>query len=287
VDSRLGSELKEISQLPPLKAAVAEWRAAGERVALVPTMGNLHAGHMALVAEAQRQVDRVVVSLFVNPLQFGPDEDLAAYPRTPREDEAKLRAANVDLLFRPGVEMMYPHGEARAKIHVGELENILCGASRPGHFAGVATVVAKLFNMVAPDMAVFGGKDYQQLIVIRQMVEALAFPIEIVGARTVREADGLALSSRNRYLTRDERDRAPELNRILAGTAERVRAGRRDFAALESAAKAELEAAGFKPDYISIREAQSLGAPGPKTEGLIVLGAAWLGRTRLIDNAFV
>ncbi len=287
MDSRLGSELKEISQLPPLKAAVAEWRAAGERVALVPTMGNLHAGHMALVAEAQRQVDRVVVSLFVNPLQFGPDEDLAAYPRTPREDEAKLRAANVDLLFRPGVEMMYPHGEARAKIHVGELENILCGASRPGHFAGVATVVAKLFNMVAPDMAVFGGKDYQQLIVIRQMVEALAFPIEIVGARTVREADGLALSSRNRYLTRDERDRAPELNRILAGTAERVRAGRRDFAALESAAKAELEAAGFKPDYISIREAQSLGAPGPKTEGLIVLGAAWLGRTRLIDNAFV
>ncbi|HET7570035.1 MAG TPA: pantoate--beta-alanine ligase [Gammaproteobacteria bacterium] len=279
--------MKKIERVAPLRAAVAGWRAAGEHVALVPTMGNLHAGHMALVARARELADRVVVSIFVNPLQFGPNEDLAAYPRTPDEDRAKLTDAGVDVLFAPDVEVMYPQGEALATVHIAGLEEILCGASRPGHFSGVATVVAKLFNMVAPDVAVFGNKDYQQLAVIRRMVVDLAFPIDIVGVATMREPDGLAMSSRNRYLDRDERDRASALYGALNDLAGRLRVGERDFAALEAAAVQDLKSAGFKPDYVAVRDPQSLAAPKAGDKGFVVLGAAWLGRARLIDNLVV
>lgn len=276
--------MKKVEQVAPLRAAVAEWRAAGQRVALVPTMGNLHAGHMALVARARESADRVVVSIFVNPLQFGPGEDLAAYPRTPEEDRAKLTEAGVEVLFAPDVEVMYPQGEALATVHVAGLEDILCGASRPGHFSGVATVVAKLFNMVAPDVAVFGNKDYQQLAVIRRMVADLAFPIEIVGVATMREPDGLAMSSRNRYLRSDERIRAPALYGALNALAERLHDGERDFAALEAAAAQDLKSAGFEPDYVAVRDPQTLAVPKAEDDGFVVLGAAWLGRARLIDN---
>ncbi|HET7371421.1 MAG TPA: pantoate--beta-alanine ligase [Gammaproteobacteria bacterium] len=279
--------MKIVDQVAPLRAAVAEWRATGERVALVPTMGNLHAGHLALVERARELADRVVVSIFVNPLQFGPNEDLAAYPRTPEEDLAKLAAVGADAVFAPGVEVMYPEGEARATIHVAGLEDMLCGASRPGHFTGVATVVAKLFNMASPDVAVFGNKDYQQLAVIRRMVSELAFPVEIVGVPTVREADGLAMSSRNRYLSAAERQQAPALHRALRDAAARLRAGERDFAALETGAAQQLEAAGFRSDYVAIREPDTLAAPDAASDAFIVLGAACLGRARLIDNVAV
>ncbi|HET6655424.1 MAG TPA: pantoate--beta-alanine ligase [Gammaproteobacteria bacterium] len=279
--------MKTAEHIAPLRSAVAEWRAAGQRVALVPTMGNLHAGHIALVERARGLADRVVVSIFVNPLQFGPNEDLAAYPRTPDEDQAQLAAAGVDLVFAPAVEAMYPHGETQTTINVTGLEDILCGASRPGHFTGVATVVAKLFNMANPDVALFGNKDYQQLAVIRRMAAELAFPIEIVGVATVREADGLALSSRNRYLNAAERARAPALHRALSDVATRLRAGEREFAVLEAAAVQQLEDSGFRPDYIAVRDPDSLAAPGATDNRFIVLGAAWLGRARLIDNVAV
>lgn len=279
--------MKKIERVAPLRAAVAGWRAAGEHVALVPTMGNLHAGHMALVARARELADRVVVSIFVNPLQFGPNEDLAAYPRTLEEDQAKLAASGVDLVFAPGVDVMYPEGEARATISVAGLNDILCGASRPGHFTGVATVVAKLFNMANPDLAVFGNKDYQQLVVIRRMVSELAFPIEIASVPTMRETDGLAMSSRNRYLSAAEREQAPELYRALGALEAQLRAGQRDFAKLEAAALQQLEKAGFRPDYVAVREPDTLAAPQPQSSSFIVLGAAWLGRARLIDNVAV
>ncbi|HET7306502.1 MAG TPA: pantoate--beta-alanine ligase [Gammaproteobacteria bacterium] len=279
--------MMKVEQVAPLRAAVAEWRAAGERVALVPTMGNLHAGHMALVARARELADRVVVSIFVNPLQFGPSEDLAAYPRTPEADRARLTKAGVDVLFAPDVDVMYPQGEALATVHVAGLEDILCGASRPGHFSGVATVVAKLFNMVAPDVAVFGNKDYQQLAVIRRMVADLAFPIEIVGVATVREPDGLAMSSRNRYLGQDERSRAPTLYQTLNEAAECISVGGRDFAALEASASQALQAAGFNPDYVAVRDPETLAAPDASSHRFVVLAAAWLGRARLIDNVVV
>lgn len=280
--------MKTFEQVAPLRAVVDGWRAAGDRVALVPTMGNLHAGHMALVARARELADRVVVSIFVNPLQFGPSEDLAAYPRTPDEDVEQLSAARVDAVFMPGGDEMYPGGEAAAtRVQVPGLDNILCGASRPGHFNGVATVVAKLFNMVAPDIAVFGKKDYQQLAVIRRMAADLAFPVDIVGVETVREPDGLAMSSRNRYLNENERKQAPALYRVLGELAETLRAGERDFAALEASAARELESAGFRPDYVSVRDPDTLTPPKAQGTNFVVLGAAWLGRARLIDNVEV
>lgn len=268
-----------------LRASVGTWRKGGERIAFVPTMGNLHAGHLKLMAEARRRADRLVVSIFVNPMQFGEGEDFDAYPRTLEEDRSKLIAAGVDLLFTPPVSVIYPSGSQRqTRVEVPGLSDILCGASRPKHFVGVATIVCKLFNMVQPDLAVFGEKDYQQLMVIRRMVADLAIPVEIVGSSTVREDDGLAMSSRNGYLTAEQRSRAPLLYRTLQGTAEAIRAGQRDYVSLEAAAVKSLGEAGFRPDYYAIRRAEDLEPPGEPEESLVILAAAHLGTTRLIDN---
>jgi pantoate--beta-alanine ligase len=273
------------STLDELRASVGTWRKGGERIAFVPTMGNLHAGHLKLVAEARRRADRLVVSIFVNPMQFGEGEDFDAYPRTLEEDRSKLIAAGVDLLFTPSVSAIYPSGSQRqTRVEVPGLSDILCGASRPKHFVGVATIVCKLFNMVQPDLAVFGEKDYQQLMVIRRMVADLAIPIEIVGSSTVREDDGLAMSSRNGYLNAEQRAKAPLLYRTLQSTAEAIQAGRRDYASLEEAAVKSLGEAGFSPDYYAIRRAQDLEPPGEPEESLVILAAAYLGTTRLIDN---
>ncbi|MCK9529967.1 MAG: pantoate--beta-alanine ligase [Gammaproteobacteria bacterium] len=277
-----------VNTVAGVRERVRAWRAAGEPVALVPTMGNLHAGHIALVARARALAARVVVSVFVNPLQFGPNEDLAAYPRTPDQDAEKLREAGADLLFMPSVDEMYPHGNAGVtQVEVPGLSDILCGASRPGHFRGVATVVSKLFNIVQPDVAVFGEKDYQQLAVIRRLVEDLCFPIRIEGVPTARESDGLARSSRNCYLSAEARARAPGLYRALVEIAEAIRAGRRDFSALEQQAAHALAQQGFHPDYVSIRRAADLTEPGDADTSLAVLAAARLGTTRLIDNLLI
>ena len=273
-----------ITQIPPLRARVADWRAAGERIALVPTMGHLHAGHLALVAAARAAAARVLVSVFVNPLQFGPREDFAAYPRTLEQDLARLDTAGVEALFAPGVETIYPRGQAgQTRVEVPGLSDILCGASRPGHFAGVATVVCKLFNLAQPDLAFFGEKDFQQWLVIRKMTADLVLPVEVRGLATVREADGLAMSSRNSYLSAAERARAPELYRALGRLSERVRAGCPPAEA-ERLAGEELTAAGFEPDYVSVRRARDLGQPAAADSDLVALAAARLGSTRLIDN---
>ncbi|MGD8514480.1 MAG: pantoate--beta-alanine ligase [Granulosicoccaceae bacterium] len=269
-----------------LQAQIRTWREAGERVAFVPTMGNLHEGHLCLVDAAREQAGRVVVSIFVNPTQFGPNEDFAAYPRTPEQDSELLAARGVDLLYMPGVDTMYPGGEAAmTRVEPPEaLSNILCGASRPGHFSGVATVVTKLLNQVQPDVAVFGEKDFQQLLVLRRVVADLDLPVEIVGVPTVREADGLAMSSRNRYLDSDERVQAVQLPATLREVAGRLQRGERDFATLEEDAAAQLRRAGFTPDYVSIRRAEDLTTPGRGDTALVILAAAQLGEARLIDN---
>jgi len=261
-------------------------RAAGRRVGFVPTMGALHAGHLALVSEARRRSSFVVCSIFVNPTQFGPNEDLARYPRDEAGDLAKARTCGVDLAFCPEAAAMYPPG-AQTFIEVRELQRPMCGASRPGHFAGVATVVAKLFHATLPHVAVFGEKDYQQLAVVRQMVRDLDLPLKIVGAETVREADGLAMSSRNAYLSAEERRIAPLLHRAIADVA-RAAAGRADVAAAVEGGKAALAAAGFKVDYLEVRDAETLRPAAPDAgRPLRVLVAAWLGKTRLIDNVAV
>ncbi|WP_374479834.1 pantoate--beta-alanine ligase [Zoogloea sp.] len=263
-----------------LRAALA---GAG-RVAFVPTMGNLHDGHIALMREARAQADVVVASIFVNRLQFGPSEDFDKYPRTLADDSARLASAGVDFLFAPDEKEMYP---APQHYHVEPDPahvNILEGAVRPGHFGGVATVVLKLFNIVQPDVALFGKKDYQQLMVLRNMVRELALPIEIIAGETIRADDGLALSSRNGYLSATERAEAPRLNRQLSWIRERVAAGERDFLRLETEAVAELAAHGWHPDYITIRRRSDLQAPARDDAPLVVLGAARLGSTRLIDN---
>ncbi|HEV2110321.1 MAG TPA: pantoate--beta-alanine ligase [Gammaproteobacteria bacterium] len=268
-----------------LRQRIKRWRDIQQRVALVPTMGNLHAGHLALVKHARRLAERVVVSIFVNPLQFGPKEDFGAYPRTPDADRLQLAAAGVDMLFTPEVDEVYPAGvDGVTRVEVPGLSGILDGASRPGHFTGVATVVAKLFNMVQPDVAVFGEKDYQQLLVIRRMTTDLYLPVEIVGHPTVREPDGLAMSSRNQYLTRSERAQAPLLQQVLRETSSALRNGGRDFAALQRQAVLRLDAGGFRSDYVEIRQADSLATPAEGDARFVVLGAAWLGKARLIDN---
>ena len=269
---------------------VLEWQAERQTVALVPTMGNLHAGHISLVEKVQQLADRVVCSIFVNPTQFAPGEDFEAYPRTLREDERKLAGLGIDLVFAPTVKEIYPFGdEQTVTVTVPGLSEDLCGASRPGHFTGVATVVCRLLNIIRPDFAVFGEKDYQQLLVLSRMVEDLRLPVEVIRAPIVRDADGLALSSRNRYLTADERLVAPTLNRTLWTLVEAIRAGRTDYAALEAEGWSVLEAAGFRPDYLEIRTAADIKRPvvALPPEKLIVLAAAWLGKTRLLDNVQV
>jgi pantoate--beta-alanine ligase len=271
------------SELAALRDRVTGWKRAGQRVAFVPTMGNLHAGHFSLVELARRHADRVVASIFVNPTQFGPNEDFSRYPRTPEADTAGLDDAGCDLLWLPSVDTMYPHGvEATVRISVPGVTETLEGAHRPGHFDGVATVVARLFNQVQPDVAVFGRKDYQQLAVIRYMVRDLAFPIEIVAADTRREADGLAMSSRNQYLSAEERPVAAEISRCLQSMREGLRAGR-PREQVESEALRRLSGAGFVVDYAVVRD-RELGLPAEGHGPRVALVAARLGRTRLIDN---
>jgi len=271
--------------LATLRRALSDWRLRGERVALVATMGNLHAGHLQLVRRARERSDRVVVSIFVNPLQFGAGEDYQNYPRTLQEDALALRRAAADLLFVPALEEVYRRpGEQLTRIQVPGITTQLCGASRPGHFDGVATVVCKLFNMVQPDLAVFGEKDYQQLLVIRRMVEDLNLPLEVIGVPTVREADGLALSSRNAYLSVSERRTAPQLYRVLRDSVEQIRGGDHRFERLCSLARAELSDLGFRPDYLEVRSASDLERPRSGEHKLVILAAAHLGRARLIDN---
>ncbi len=272
-----------VSDLSALRAQLAEWRAAGQRIALAPTMGNLHAGHLQLVKSAQKHADRVVVSIFVNPTQFGVNEDLDRYPRTLEADSQALEAIGADLIFHPDVDTMYPLGPGAVEVQVPGLDSILCGAHRPGHFTGVATVVTVLFNQVQPDVAVFGQKDYQQLAVIRRLARALHLPIEIIGEPTVREDDGLAMSSRNQYLTAGERALAPALYAQLCATAERLRAGERDFTALENEARQTLDARGFKTEYMTIAS-PDLTAPDTAMHHFALLVAARLGSARLIDN---
>jgi pantoate--beta-alanine ligase len=273
-----------VEQLNDLRTQVRAWRAAGERVGFVPTMGNLHDGHITLVREALQRVPRVVVSIFVNPLQFGPNEDLAAYPRTPEQDQARLAEAGCHLLFAPSVATMYPNGQAvQTRVEVPGLSDILCGASRPGHFIGVATVVCKLFNMVQPDLALFGEKDFQQLLVIRRMVADLAMPVEVSGVPIVRESDGLAMSSRNGYLSVGERAQAPSLYRALTAAAQQLVAGR-PLTEVEAQTAEAITAAGLKPDYVRICRTTDLGEPTANDRELVILAAAYLGRTRLIDN---
>ena len=274
-----------VSTIAAVRERVRDWRRAGLRIAFVPTMGNLHAGHVSLIEAARRQGDRFIASIFVNPMQFGPNEDFAHYPRTPSEDEQMLAAAGCSLMFTPEVTEIYPHGAEHAtRVEVPGLSRILCGEFRPGFFEGVSTVVAKLFHIVEPDVAVFGEKDYQQLTVIRRMVADLCMPVTIVGAPTVRDRDGLALSSRNQYLTAAERAQAPALYAALCAASERLSAGERDFAGTERAGRSALEGAGFQPDYFSVRRAADLGLPAPAERELVVLAAARLGRARLIDN---
>lgn len=266
-------------QIPSLRAALQN---AG-RVAFVPTMGNLHAGHIDLMRRARAHADTVVASIFVNRLQFGPGEDFDRYPRTLEADCAQLVEAGVDHLFAPDEQALYPQPQHYQVLPDPAHDSILEGAARPGHFRGVATVVTKLFNIVQPNVALFGKKDYQQLMVIRNMVAQLALPIEIVGVETVRAEDGLALSSRNGYLSADERAEAPRLARLLRGIVSAVESGQRDFTALEQATEADLRTHGWQPDYVAIRRRADLQPARDETE-LVVLAAARLGRTRLIDN---
>jgi pantoate--beta-alanine ligase len=271
-----------------VRAQVRAWHEAGQRVALVPTMGNLHAGHASLLAVAHSRADRVIASIFVNPLQFGPTEDYSQYPRTPDEDAGLLETGRCDLLFAPSVTELYPlHGTQPTLVTVRGLSTILCGQFRPGHFDGVATVVAKLLGIVGPDVAVFGQKDYQQFMVIRRMALDLAIPVEILGAPTVRALDGLALSSRNRYLSEEERAFAPAIHTALQAAVRRIEAGDRDFVAIGRAGWQALEQVGMRPDYFEVRAANDLDLPGADTQELVVLTAAHLGRARLIDNLHV
>ena len=280
--------MRIIHRVADLHTELAEWRARRESIALVPTMGNLHGGHLSLVQRARELGECVVVSVFVNPLQFGPNEDFQRYPRTLDADAALLRQAGADLLFAPAVEDVYPAGYPPATtVRVGgTLTEILDGHFRPGHFEGVATVVNILFNLVRPDVAVFGEKDWQQLQVIRRMVADLGMPLRIAGAQTLRDADGVALSSRNQYLNPAERVLAPRLPAVLNAIGEGLAAGRRDFETLCAEQRAVLEAAGFRPQYLEVR-APDLGAPRADARSFTVLAAAYLGTTRLIDNVQV
>jgi pantoate--beta-alanine ligase len=270
-----------------LRAQVGAWRLQGLRIGFAPTMGNLHAGHLDLVRAAAARADRVVVSIFVNPLQFGPGEDFATYPRTLAADLELLEGAGCHLVYAPTENVMYPRGRSQTRIEVPGLSDILCGASRPGHFSGVATVVAKLFNVVQPGLAVFGEKDYQQLAVIRRMADELSFPLEIVGVPTRREPDGLAMSSRNRYLGAEERARAPRLYAALQAAASTLRAGGTGFVAIQQAGMDNIRSAGLDPEYFEIRRQQELDTPAPGDRRLVILAAARLGRARLIDNIAV
>ncbi len=272
-----------ITDIAAMRSWCAAARRAGGRIALVPTMGYFHAGHLALMDRARSLADRVVVSLFVNPLQFGPTEDLDRYPRDLERDQRLAGERGVDVLFAPAVEEMYP-SETATRVVVGELGTRLCGASRPGHFDGVATVVAKLFHIVGPDVAVFGEKDFQQLVILRRMAADLDFPVTIVGHPVVREPDGLAMSSRNTYLSPEERRRAAAISRGLRRARELVAGGERRVEAIATAVKAVLTDAGLRSEYVAVVDSATLEAQHEVTQRSRLLVAAWAGATRLIDN---
>lgn len=277
-----------IETLPLLRQQIRRLRMEGKRVALVPTMGNLHDGHMKLVDEAKARADVVVVSIFVNPMQFDRPEDLARYPRTLQEDCEKLNKRKVDLVFAPSVKEIYPNGtETHTYVDVPGLSTMLEGASRPGHFRGVSTIVSKLFNLVQPDIACFGEKDFQQLALIRKMVADMGFDIEIVGVPLMRAKDGLALSSRNGYLTAEQRKIAPGLYKVLSSIADKLQAGERDLDEIITIAGQELNEKGFRADDIQIRDADTLLEVSETSKRAVILVAAWLGDARLIDNKMV
>ncbi len=277
--------MNTLHNIAQLRAALSRARQDGKRIGLVPTMGNLHAGHITLVEKARQRTDFVVVSIFVNPLQFAAGEDLESYPRTLEADQRKLLDAGANLVFAPNVKEMYPRGmDGHTRISVPVVSEGLCGASRPGHFEGVATVVSKLLNIVQPDLAVFGQKDFQQLAVIRKMAQDLCLPVQIMGEPTVRAEDGLALSSRNGYLSEAERQLAPQLYKTLQSIAREIQGGQRDYPALIERARQQLETQGLRADYLDLRDAISLEPVNAQTTDMVVLAAAYVGKTRLIDN---
>lgn len=277
-----------ITDKEELREQLNDWRQTGDHIALVPTMGNLHDGHLALIEIARQNAERVVVSVFVNPTQFAADEDFDAYPRTLEVDKRKVKRAKGDILFAPDVDTMYPFGlDTAASVTLPVLTSDLCGEVRPGHFDGVTGVVSRLFSLVQPDVAVFGQKDYQQLAIIKRLVTDMSLPVEVVSAPTYREDDGLAMSSRNQYLTDEERKIAPKLYQTLVGVADALETGSENYAELEDSARSKLTGYGFDPEYVSIRRAESLDMPDRDTDELVVLAAARLGKARLIDNVLV
>ena len=272
------------SQISELRAQISKWRQQGLTIGFVPTMGNLHAGHISLVEQAHQHADKIVASIFVNPMQFGQNEDLDAYPRTLVDDQNKLIAANTDLLFTPNANIIYPKGlDKQTIVEVPNVSESYCGESRPGHFRGVATVVCKLFNLVQPDIACFGLKDYQQLQVIQTMVEDLSMPITIVPVETMRETSGLAMSSRNGYLTAQEREIAPKLAETLNWLAKQL-SSQTDFESLRQQAKEKINQAGLSTDYLDICHAKTLQPATKADQQLVILAAAYCGKARLIDN---
>ena len=277
--------MQTVNSIQELRAIIKAQRIAGKHIGFVPTMGNLHEGHITLVREGQKKADFMVSSVFVNPTQFGAGEDFDKYPRTLKDDQEKLSAAGCNLLFAPPVDEMYPGDQASwATVHVTKVGERHCGASRPGHFDGVSTVVSKLFNIVQPDVALFGKKDFQQLAVIRRMTTALCFGIEIIGVDTVREANGLAMSSRNGYLSAEEKQKASTIYQTLCRTRDAIRSGEKNFSALEQSANAALAQAGFQPEYFTVCRADTLEPAAASDKSLVILVAARLGKTRLIDN---
>jgi pantoate--beta-alanine ligase len=281
-------ELQLFTDLPALNAALASVRKRGKRIGLVPTMGNLHAGHVSLVSAARAHCDYVIATIFVNPMQFGPTEDLAKYPRTFAADKTALQNAGCDALFAPDAATMYPNGlDTHTKVSVPHVSTLHCGKIRPGHFDGVCTVVCKLLNMTQPNHAFFGLKDFQQFHIISRMVDDLRIPLQLHGVPTVREESGLAMSSRNGYLSDDDRTRAALLYATLQDCAQRIESGRRDYAALEARASTGLSAAGLRTDYVHICARDTLLPAAPTDRELVILVAAWAGTTRLIDNIFV
>jgi pantoate--beta-alanine ligase len=277
--------MQTITRIADLRDLVTTWRLGRESIAFVPTMGNLHMGHASLMAAAHLHGRRVISSIFVNPMQFGPSEDFSAYPRTPDDDTNLLGEYGVDALFHPTVDEMYPAGSVGSTvIDVPGLTDVLCGAFRPGHFQGVATVVVKLLCLVQPDVAIFGEKDFQQLTVIRRVVDDLNLPVKIVGAPTVRADDGLALSSRNRYLSAEERAAAPSIYRALDQARRRIEDGDTDYAAVEAEGLATIVNAGIRPDYLEVRTSDRLAKPQGTEADLVILAAGRLGKARLIDN---
>ncbi|ELR66421.1 Pantoate--beta-alanine ligase [Photobacterium marinum] len=280
--------MQTFAEIAPIREQVRLWRREGRRIAFVPTMGNLHEGHLTLVRKARENADIVVVSIFVNPMQFDKADDLANYPRTLDDDLAKLNAEAVDMVFTPTPDIMYPQGlDRQTSVDVPGLSTMLEGALRPSHFRGVSTVVTKLFNIVQPDVACFGEKDYQQLALIRQMVKDMAMDIEIIGVPTVREMDGLAMSSRNGLLTVDERQRAPVLSRSMRWISSQMRGGRTDYSEIVVDASDQLRAAGLQPDEIYIRDAATLQSISEESQQAVILMSAFLGKVRLIDNQTV